>query len=116
MRESLAVVIPCYRVRAQILPLLARIGTEVDYIVVVDDACPEESGQLVREKCTDYRVTVLNNAENQGVGGAVLNGYKHALQLGRVSSSSSTAMGNGSSLDQAPCPADHGRTGGLCKG
>jgi glycosyltransferase involved in cell wall biosynthesis len=82
MRESLAVVIPCYRVRAQILPLLARIGTEVDYIVVVDDACPEESGQLVREKCTDYRVTVLNNAENQGVGGAVLNGYKHALQLG----------------------------------
>jgi glycosyltransferase involved in cell wall biosynthesis len=82
MRKSLAVVIPCYRVRAQILPLLARIGTEVDYIIVVDDACPEDSGRYVRDNCTDKRVTVLMNAENQGVGGAVLNGYKHALQLG----------------------------------
>ncbi len=82
MRRSIAVVIPCYRVRSQILPLLACIGTEVDHIIVVDDACPEESGRYVRENCSDPRVRILRNAENQGVGGAVLTGYKHALQLG----------------------------------
>jgi dolichol-phosphate mannosyltransferase len=82
MRRSLAVVIPCHRVRAHILSLLAQIGTEVDYIVVVDDACPEESGRYVRENCTDHRVIVLRNVQNLGVGGAVLNGYRYALQLG----------------------------------
>ena len=35
---TIAAVVPCYRVGAQILPLLARIGPEVDRIYVVDDA------------------------------------------------------------------------------
>lgn len=82
MRQSVAVVIPCYRVRLQILPLIEQIGAEVDWIIVVDDACPEESGKYVRENCSDRRVIVLNCKENLGVGGAVLNGYACALQLG----------------------------------
>ena len=41
-----AVVIPSYRVKAPILPLLARIGPEVTQIFVVDDACPEGTGAL----------------------------------------------------------------------
>ena len=40
--QIVAVVIPSYRVRAHILPLLARIGPEVAQIFVVDDACPED--------------------------------------------------------------------------
>lgn len=82
MGQSVAVVIPCYRVRQHILPLIDQIGPEVDWIVVVDDACPEESGRFVRENCLDHRVTVLNNEKNLGVGGTVLNGYTYALQLG----------------------------------
>jgi dolichol-phosphate mannosyltransferase len=82
MRQSVAVVIPCYRVRSQILPLIEQIGAEVDWIIVVDDACPELSGKYVRENCSDRRVTVLNCEKNLGVGGAVLNGYSFALQLG----------------------------------
>ena len=82
MGQSIAVVIPCYRVRSQILPLIQQIGAEVDWVIVVDDACPEESGQYVRENCSDRRVTVLRNNKNLGVGGAVLNGYACALQLG----------------------------------
>ena len=45
-----AVVVPSYRVSGQILPLLARIGREVTAIYVVDDACPEKSGELVRRE------------------------------------------------------------------
>ncbi len=82
MGQSVAVVIPCYCVRSQILPVIRQIGTEVDRIIVVDDACPEESGRFVRENCFDPRVIVLKNDKNLGVGGAVLNGYSCALQLG----------------------------------
>lgn len=74
-----AVVIPSYKVTRHILPLLAAIGPEVHQIIVVDDACPEGSGQFVRENCTDERVTVIVHEENQGVGGAVLTGYAHAV-------------------------------------
>ena len=80
--HSVVVVIPCYRVRAQILPLIATIGPEADWIIVVDDACPECSGEYVRENCSDPRVKVLHNQANLGVGGAVLQGYAHACDLG----------------------------------
>ncbi|MBI2769641.1 MAG: glycosyltransferase family 2 protein [Burkholderiales bacterium] len=82
MPSKIAVIIPCYRVKAHILGVLGRIGEEVALIYVVDDACPEGSGQWVREKCMDPRVTVLQNATNLGVGGAVMAGYEAALQGG----------------------------------
>jgi glycosyltransferase involved in cell wall biosynthesis len=82
MSHGVAVIVPCYRTRSQILPLIASIGEEVDWIIVVDDACPEQTGQYVRENCSDSRVRILTNATNQGVGGAVLNGYSYAYDLG----------------------------------
>jgi glycosyltransferase involved in cell wall biosynthesis len=78
----IAVVIPCYRVSRHILDVIARIGPECAWIYVVDDACPEASGQLVRRECQDPRVQVIEHAQNQGVGGAVLTGYKAALEQG----------------------------------
>jgi len=72
-------VIPCYRVRAKILEVIAAIGPEAGWIIVVDDACPEQSGAHVRAHCHDPRVTVLQHAQNQGVGGATMTGYRHAL-------------------------------------
>lgn len=82
MRPSVAVIVPCYRVRSHILALIERIGAEVDWIIAVDDACPEESGQFLRENCSDRRVMVLTNDRNEGVGGSVLKGYAYAMQLG----------------------------------
>lgn len=79
---AIAVVIPCYKVRAHILDVLAGIGPEVSAVYVVDDACPDSSGSLVEEHCTDPRVRVVRNPSNLGVGGAVLNGYRHAIRDG----------------------------------
>ena len=76
------VVIPCYRVGAHILCVIAAIGPEVERIYVVDDACPEQAGAVVERSCSDARVTVLRHAENQGVGGAVVTGYRQALSDG----------------------------------
>lgn len=76
---EIAVVIPCYRVRSQILPVIAGIGPEVGQIIVVDDACPEATGDYVSAHCADRRVTVLRHPANRGVGGAMATGYRHAL-------------------------------------
>lgn len=76
---KLAVVIPSYRVKAHILAVIAAIGAEVCRIYVVDDCCPEQSGLFVEENCSDSRVRVLRNPENQGVGGAVMTGYRAAI-------------------------------------
>lgn len=77
----IVVVIPCFKVSKQILTLIQAIGHEVDKIIVVDDCCPEKSGELVR-LTNDSRVEVIFHKSNQGVGGAVLTGYKAALKSG----------------------------------
>jgi len=53
---SIAVVIPCYREKANILGVLARIGPEMAAIYVVDDCRPEHTGDLVATECRDGRV------------------------------------------------------------
>ena len=76
------VVIPAYKVTDHILELLARIGPEIEKIIVVDDACPDGSGALVRKSSKDKRVEVIIQSVNGGVGSAVVTGYKRALELG----------------------------------
>jgi glycosyltransferase involved in cell wall biosynthesis len=81
-RVTIAVVIPCYRVRKHVLAVLAAIGPECSRIYVVDDACPEQTGELVESECHDPRVRVLRSERNQGVGGATLLGVRAALADG----------------------------------
>lgn len=76
------VVIPAYKVEKQILELLPRIGAEVETIWVIDDACPNQSGQLVERQSKDKRVKVLFHEINKGVGGAVITGYRAAMDAG----------------------------------
>jgi dolichol-phosphate mannosyltransferase len=76
------VVIPAYRVERHIVALIGRIGPEIEKIWVVDDACPNSSGELVKKQVKDKRVSVILNPENLGVGGAVVAGYKAALDSG----------------------------------
>ena len=78
----IAAVIPCFRVKRHILDVLAAVPAEVGRIYVVDDACPEGSGDVVESTCRDPRVRVLRHAANQGVGGATVTGYRAALADG----------------------------------
>ena len=77
--SRIAVVIPCYRVRKHVLNVIQAIGPEVARIFVVDDKCPEETGKFVSENSDDPRVTVLSHDVNQGVGAAVMTGYRAAI-------------------------------------
>jgi len=79
---KVAVVIPAYKVRHQIIGVLNSIGAEVSSIFLVDDACPEESGKLAKTSIADPRLTVITHEKNMGVGGAVVTGYLAALEAG----------------------------------
>lgn len=78
--KTLAIV-PAYRVSNNVLKTVSETLGYVDGLVVVDDKCPEKSGNAVAEKFKkDSRVNVLFHEENQGVGGAMKTGFKWALE------------------------------------
>lgn len=79
---NITVVIPAYKVVNHILDVLRQIGPEVNAIYVVDDNCPEGTGNFVEKNCRDKRVKILKNEINLGVGGAVKSGYTQALANG----------------------------------
>jgi glycosyltransferase involved in cell wall biosynthesis len=69
-------------VAAHILDVIASVPVRVTHIICVDDACPEGSGRLVESRCRDPRVRVIYHETNQGVGGAMVTGYRAALEAG----------------------------------
>jgi dolichol-phosphate mannosyltransferase len=76
---AIAVVIPCYRVSRHVLDVIGRIGPICSRVYVVDDCCPEKTGDVVLQACKDPRVTVIRHNQNQGVGGAMVTGYQRAV-------------------------------------
>lgn len=80
--ERIAVVIPCFRVTRHIEGVVASIGPEVHAIYCVDDACPDQSGDFIQERISDPRVRIVRNSVNKGVGGAVMAGYRRAIEEG----------------------------------
>ena len=73
-------VIPTFRAAATIARVVAEALTAADHVIVVDDCCPQRSGELVEN--ADRRVTVLRHEHNRGVGAAMKTGIVHALALG----------------------------------
>ena len=78
----MAVVIPCFRVKDQVLEVIGAIGETVSFIFVIDDKCPDGTADHVAACCRDRRVVVLRHESNQGVGAAVMTGYKAAVTAG----------------------------------
>lgn len=77
-----AVVIPSFKVKAHILNVVEGAMKHADKVYVVDDACPEQSGQYVQEMIQSDKVQVLFHQANAGVGAAVKTGYQQALADG----------------------------------
>lgn len=80
--SRIAIVIPCFNAARHVVSVLARIGPECWRVYVVDDGCPQRSGDIVEAQCSDPRVQVIRHAANQGVGGAVVTGYRAAIADG----------------------------------
>jgi len=82
-KHSIVAVIPCYRVEREIQSVLQEIPPYIKYIVVVDDASPDSTRDLVTASAKiDSRILLMRHPANLGVGGAMITGYKKALELG----------------------------------
>ncbi len=79
----IAVVVPCYKVTQHIESVLLTMPDYVTDVVLVDDASPDQTGELLDrlQKRQPGRVHVLHLPVNRGVGGAVLAGFQKALEL-----------------------------------
>ena len=80
LTPKIIVVIPCYKVSKQIVNVISRIPKLVSNIILVDDQCPEKTGEVVSKNVNDPRVSVLTNSKNLGVGGATKVGYLQAIK------------------------------------
>jgi dolichol-phosphate mannosyltransferase len=77
--QKIAVVIPSYKVKAQLRLVIDSIPDYVDRIIVVNDCCPESSYEVLSDH-EDKRICILHNKINMGVGGALVTGYRHAIE------------------------------------
>jgi len=77
---AVAVVIPAYRAARTIANVLEGVPSFVRHIVVVNDGSPDETADVVRGT-GDPRVELVEHETNQGVGGAVMTGYKRAVEI-----------------------------------
>jgi dolichol-phosphate mannosyltransferase len=83
MRENLkcCVVLPAYNESLHLETVVGRIPAWVDGIIVVDDASTDDTLR-VAQSLTDTRVQVHHHEKNRGVGGAMVTGFRAALDGG----------------------------------
>jgi glycosyltransferase involved in cell wall biosynthesis len=82
-KYNIIVIIPAYRVERELGRLLAAIPAYVRHIIVVNDASPDGTADVLDWACQhDERITSVTHTQNQGVGGAMISGYRRALALG----------------------------------
>jgi glycosyltransferase involved in cell wall biosynthesis len=80
---NIAAVIPAYGVERDIQSVLSGLPTYIKHIIVVDDASPDLSASLVTAAAKkDKRITLILHLENRGVGGAMISGFRKALEFG----------------------------------
>ncbi len=82
-KVRIAAVVPAYRVESGIQAVLNGLPACLKHIIVVDDASPDRTSELVRSRAKrDPRLVLLRHEHNQGVGGAMCTGFRKALELG----------------------------------
>jgi glycosyltransferase involved in cell wall biosynthesis len=78
--RTVAVVVPAYNEEALVGSTVSGIPAFVDNIIVVDDCSKDETA--VRAQNADKRVEVIAHERNQGVGAAIVTGYRRAIAIG----------------------------------
>jgi glycosyltransferase involved in cell wall biosynthesis len=78
-----AAVVPAFNVAGEIAAVLRSMPPVVQTIVVVDDASTDDTPRIV-ERCAavDRRVILVKHDRNRGVGGAMVTGFRTAIDAG----------------------------------
>ncbi len=79
--KTIVIVVPAHNEARHIARVITTIPDFVDHLIVVDD-CSQDGTSEAALACGDGRLMVLTTPSNQGVGGAVVLGYRKGLELG----------------------------------
>jgi glycosyltransferase involved in cell wall biosynthesis len=80
---QIAAVVPAFRVEREIESVLCELPPYLKHIIVVDDASPDHTADLVAAVASrDRRVVLLRHENNQGVGGSMITGFQRCTELG----------------------------------
>ena len=74
-------IVPCYK-SSNIAPRVVKdLMQYVDFIICVDDNCPEKTGLLIKNNIISDKLKVLFHTKNMGVGGATKTGINYAQKI-----------------------------------
>lgn len=84
--KTIAVIVPAFNEERLIGKVISSIPSFVDHIVVVDDASTDGTKDVVKShQKEDPRIIYIQHKVNEGVGGAIVRGYKwardHAIDI-----------------------------------
>lgn len=81
--KKIAVVVPAHNEEKMIGRVIETMPNFVDIIIIVDDASSDKTIVKAEEvaRITKKKIVIVKFAQNQGVGRAIIEGYKKALKL-----------------------------------
>ena len=77
---KIAAVVPTFKASQTIVPVVTELLKYADDVIVIDDNCPEFSGEILEKQVRSDRLRIVRNKENLGVGGATKTGFRMALE------------------------------------
>ena len=87
----------------------------VDYVVCVDDFCPENTGLNIEKSIQSERLQVIYHSKNMGVGGATKTGIKYAISIDADIIVKIDSDGFVEQMTKDPLPSFYGDYIGLCR-
>ncbi|MBN2344161.1 MAG: glycosyltransferase family 2 protein [Deltaproteobacteria bacterium] len=78
--KSIAVVVPAYNESLLLKKTISSIPDYVDYICIVNDASTDETAKVI-EQMHHPKINLISHGQNQGVGAAIISGYRRCMQL-----------------------------------
>ena len=78
----IAVVIPCHNVAKHIKVVICNIPDSISYIIAVNDCSKDDTESILLDLANENKkIIYIRHEVNQGVGGAMLTGYKRSMEL-----------------------------------
>src|SRR5688572_13627667 len=94
------VVVPALQEEARIADVVRTMPAFVDHVIVVDDGSTDETSARARA-AGGARTRVLRHARRRGVGGAIVSGYRAALDLTQRPEDAVAVMAGDGQMDPA---------------
>lgn len=78
----ISVVIPCYNVSMHIAKVISGIPDNISWIIAVNDCSTDDTDNILTQlQETNDKLIYLKHEKNQGVGGAMITGFKKSIAL-----------------------------------